>query len=324
MPHGGAFGKTGSGKSRGFLRPFIAGAIASGQRVVILGKEVDFWPFAEHPNVKMIGVRNITQEDEAARYADYLKRIVEEMNRRDEYLTSHRVSTWDKAGRESTLIILDELGNALDMMPTQIRQEAHRWVSGLVREGRKYGFNVWLASQRAVGFKSIVEQLGRAVFYLADAEASRYALGFAGAETLGAGQFFAKFHRTMKCASFDPTDDELGHFLQGRAVKIHEPISWIEGRVIEEQKAEGRRQNDELDLDERIRQALSSMKEQGKVSLSEVQRQVYGPDDPRGGKHFSRIQEIWAEIQSATATQNNAGFSTSLGSTTSSATGNAA
>lgn len=304
VPHGGVFGKTGSGKSRGFLRPFIAGAIASGQRVVIIGKEVDFWPFAQHPNVKMIGVRNITQEDEAARYADYLLHIVEEMNRRDEYLTARHVSTWDQAGRENTLIILDELGNALDMMPSQIRQEAHRRVSGVVREGRKYGLNIWLATQRAVGFKSIVEQLGRAVFYLSDAEASRYALGFPGAETLGTGQFFAKFHRTMKCSSFEPTDEELKDFLQGRNVKVHEPITWIEGKVVD---GSGQplavSKEPEEDMDAKIVRIYKAMKEADRVSLSEIQRQVYG-DVNTGGAHFRHVQDVIAQHnQGATTTE---------------------
>lgn len=304
VPHGGVFGKTGSGKSRGFLRPFIAGAIASGQRVVIIGKEVDFWPFAQHPNVKMIGVRNVTEEAEAGRYADYLKRIVEEMNRRDEVLTTKRVSTWDKAGFENTLIVLDELGNALDMMPTAIRQEAHRWVGGLVREGRKYGFNLWLASQRAVGFKSIVEQLGRAVFYLADAEASRYALGFPGAETLSEGQFIAKFHRTQKCAAFDPSDEELVTFLQGRTVKTHEPITWIEGSVVGETKDEGGRQKAEDEvLDSKIRQVLLRMKETDNVSLSNVEREVFGA--VKGGSQYRRIQKIWMEVQGKSTTTDN-------------------
>ncbi|MGH8529296.1 MAG: hypothetical protein ACRETN_05555, partial [Nevskiales bacterium] len=127
-PHGGIFGQTGKGKSRYFLRPFIAAAIASGQRVVILGKQADFWPFEAHPNVKMVPVRHITQPEEAARYAGYLKRIVEEMNRRDDYLTSSHRSTWDRAGRENTVVILDELGNALDMMPRDVAQDAYRWV----------------------------------------------------------------------------------------------------------------------------------------------------------------------------------------------------
>lgn len=232
VPHGGVFGKTGEGKSRYFLRPFIAGAIAAGHRVVILGKQADFFPFAGHPNVTMIPVRNITQEEEARRYAGYLRRIVEEMNRRDDFLTSRHVSTWDRAGRENTLLILDELGNAIDMMPKSIREEALRWVQGLAKEGRKAGFNVWLATQRAVGFKSIVEQLGRAVFHLADADASRHALGFDGAEKLNHGQFYAKFHRVRQCAAFDPTDDELIRFLEGRPVKQHEPIDWIEGEEV--------------------------------------------------------------------------------------------
>jgi hypothetical protein len=305
VPHGAVFGKTGSGKSRGFLRPFIAGAIASGQRVVIIGKEVDFWPFAQHPNVKMIGVRNVTEETEAGRYADYLKRIVEEMNRRDAILTSKRIATWDKAGFENTLIVLDELGNALDMMPTSIRHEAHRWVNGLVREGRKYGFNLWLASQRAVGFKSIVEQMGRAVFYLADAEASRYALGFPGAELLKEGQFIAKFHETQKCASFDPTDDELTQFLKDRNVKTHEPIDWIDGKVIDKRTVE-ERWNAQLaaeDIDAKILRLYAEMKASNRLSLSQIQREVYG-DTNTGGAHFRHIQDLVSTANPATTPEN--------------------
>lgn len=233
VPHGGIFGKTGKGKSRYFLRPFIAAAIANGQRVVILGKQADFWPFAQHPNVKVIPVRHITQPEEAALYSNYLKRIVEEMNRRDEYLTANHHSTWDRAGLENTLIVLDELGNALEMMPDDLRRLSYRYVQGLVMEGRKTGFNVWLASQRAVGFKSIVEQLGRAVFYLADADASRYALGVPGAETLRDGHFYSKFHGLRECAAFDPSDEDLTRFLQSRSVPAHEPIDWIEGVATE-------------------------------------------------------------------------------------------
>ena len=294
VPHGGVFGKTGTGKSRGFLRPFIAGALASGQRVVIIGKEVDFWPFAQHPNVKMIGVRNITDENEAARYADYLKRIVQEMNRRDGILTSRRVATWDRAGFENTLLILDELGNALDMMPNQIRQEAHRWVGGLVREGRKYGFNVWLATQRAVGFKSIVEQLGRAVFYLADADASRHALGFPGAEKLTDGQFFAKFQRTQICAAFDPTDEELVSFLGERNVPAHEPINWIDGHVVGEKAEEAVNA-----IDAKIIKIWKEMKAEeplrnSKVSMAKIQREVYRRQIPTD---FYNVRDVINKYQ---------------------------
>lgn len=314
VPHGGIFGQTGKGKSRYFLRPFIAAAIAAGQRVVILGKQADFWPFATHPNVKMIPVRHITQAEEAARYAGYLKRIVEEMNRRDDYLTSHQVSTWDRAGRENTLIVLDELGNALDMMPRDVAQEAYRWVQGLVKEGRKAGFHVWLASQRAVGFKSIVEQLGRAVFYLSDADASRHALGMPGAETLSDGHFFAKFQGVRKCAAFDPTDEDLVSFLRGRSVQVHEPIDWIDGTTTDVEPTP------ERNIDEEIRAALTRMSDQGNVSLSQVQREVFH-DVNTGGANFRRIQKIWIEMQAerATTTRNMPDSGAVAGSATGSA-----
>jgi hypothetical protein len=295
VPHGGIFGKTGKGKSRYFLRPFIAAAIANGQRVVIMGKQSDFWPFAQHPNVKVIPVRHMTQPEDAALYANYLRRIVEEMNRRDEYLTANHHSTWDRAGRENTLIVLDELGNALEMMPDDLRRLSHRLVQGLVMEGRKAGFNLWLASQRAVGFKSIVEQLGRAVFYLADADASRHALGMPGAETLRDGHFYSRFHNLRECAAFDPTDEELSHFLQGRSVQVHEPMDWIEA-VASDVPAEPAK-----DVEAQVRTALERMSQEGKVSLSQVQREVFG-DVNTGGANFRRIQQIWIEMQAERAT----------------------
>lgn len=309
VPHGGVFGKTGTGKSRRFLRTFTAGAIAAGLRVVILGKSADFFPFADHPNVKIIAIRHITEPSEAARYAEYLKRMVEEMNRRDEYLTDHHISTWDRAGREGTLIVLDELGNALDMMPRDVAPEALRWVKGLTKEGRKYGLNVWMASQRAVGFKSIVEQLGRAVFHLADADASRHALGFPGAEDLLEGQFFAKFNQVKKCVAFDPSDDELTAFLRARPVKALEPVEWIDGKVVGEgspsvvlssAQDETKIESGADDVDRRIRVRLAEMIATGSVSLSQVEREIYG--DARGGAQFRRVQRIYQEMKGKSPT----------------------
>lgn len=296
VPHGGIFGKTGMGKSRYFLRPFIAAAIAAGHRVVILGKQADFRVFTGHPNVTMLPVQQFTNAEEAARYATFLQKIVEEMNRRDEYLVSRNASTWQQTGRESTLLILDELGNALQMMPTDIQKQAYRWVQGLVQEGRKAGFNVWLASQRAVGFKSIVEQLGRAVFHMADAEASRHALGFPGAEGLRPGQFIAKFVSSpRRCLAFDPTDDDLSHFLAGRQVKVHEPIDWIEGTVTDIDTSPTQT------VDGQIREVLERMRQEGNVSLSQVQREVF-EDVNTGGANFRRIQKVWIEMQAEAAT----------------------
>src|SRR3990172_1164933 len=241
--HYGLFGLTGEGKSRRFLRPFLAALLASGHRAIILGKTGDFWMFETHPNVNLIPVRDLTDQTEARRYADYLKRMVREMNQRDEWLTVNHQSTWGRAGRENTFIVLDEIGNALEQMLKAERDECMRWIASLVKQGRKNGFNVITASQRAVGFKNIVEQMSRVAYRLADEASSRIALGVPGAESLprNSGKFFSNFSSIELCGSFDPSDQQLIAFLHSRPVIQHEPLDWIDGlaRDVEENKVAG-------------------------------------------------------------------------------------
>lgn len=216
-PHIGVIGKTGAGKSRRFLRPFIAGAIRAGHKVAILGKMVDFLPFKNHPSVSMFSIRELTIEQEATRYALILRSLVEEMNKRDAILTDEGKSTWSQTGRESTLIILDELGNALDLMPREQSIASYRYINGLVKEGRKVGFNLMFASQRAKGFRDIMTQVGRAVFYVEDEMESRNALGVVGAESLKEGYFFGRFGARALMGSFAPSDQDLVAFLNNGA-----------------------------------------------------------------------------------------------------------
>ncbi len=49
------------------------------------------------------------------------------------------------------------------------------------------------------------------------------------------------------------------------------------------------------DVDQRIRRDLERMSLRKEVSLSQVQRNVFG-DMSSGGPHFRRIQEIWIEM----------------------------
>lgn len=308
VPHGGVFGKTGKGKSRYFLRPFIASAIAAGNRVLIMGKQADFRVFSSHANVTMLPVQQFTEPEQASRYADFLKKIVEEMNRRDNFLVSRGASTWQQSGRYPTLIILDELGNALAMMPPEIRNQCFRWIQGLVQEGRKAGFNVWMASQRATGFKPIVEQLGRAVFHLADASASQQALGFTGAEELADGQFFAKFSRIRKCLAFDPTDDDISRLLAGRQVKELEPIDWIDATVTDVAPAvttETAGAEPANDKDSQILAMYEEMLGRDKVSISAIQRAVYGRQIPVEFYHIQNlVKDYQAKKRITTTTEN--------------------
>lgn len=230
-PHVGTIGKTGAGKSRRFLRPFLACALAAGQRVVIIGKQVDYWPFATHVNATILPVSELTMVDEAKKYALFLRRLVEEMNRRDMKLTSMHKSTWAIAGLENTLIVLDELGNALDLMPREFADESYRYIRGLVKEGRKVGFNIVFSSQRAKGFRDVMTQVGRAVFFVEDEMESRHALGVLGAEQLSEGYFYAKFGSMKLAGAFEPSDEQLIAFLQSRRVRALERQDWIEGEI---------------------------------------------------------------------------------------------
>lgn len=291
-PHIATIGKTGAGKSRRFLRPFLAGALAAGQRVVIIGKQADYWPFAQHPNATILPVRELTVTDEAKRYAYFLKKIVEEMNRRDGELTSMHRSTWQQAGRENTLIVLDELGNAIDLMPREFAQDSYRYVRGLVKEGRKVGLNIIFSSQRAVGFRDIMTQVGRAVFFVEDEQESRHALGILGAESLQEGYFFAKFGRTNLTGGFAPSDQQIVEFLSGRQVKTLEKQNFIDGdyKPVEETK----RQSVMINVDEARMLADDQMKIEDMVnagkSVSAIVREVYGVTG--GGAYVSLANKV--------------------------------
>lgn len=232
-PHTAVFGETGSGKSRRFLRPLITFALAAGMRVVILGKQVDFLPFANHQNAYILPVRELTLESEAMKYAIFLKAMVDEMGKRDQYLSSVGRSTWAQAGREMTLFVFDEYTNAMDLMPRQYAETTRRYTRGILREGRKYGFSMMLSAQRAVGLRDEVTQLGRAVFHVSDPQESRFALGMPGAEDLQEGYFMAKFGALNMTGAFEPTDAEIASFLADRRAPALEPLPWLDGKFIE-------------------------------------------------------------------------------------------
>lgn len=232
FPHLSAIGVTGAGKSRRFFRPLIACALAGGQRVVILGKSADYWPFAHHPNATLLKLNKITEAGQAERYARILEAIVQEMNRRDDVLTAAHQSTWTHAGRNRTFLILDELGNALRLMKRETSNQCRIWVEGLVSESRKVGFNVVLANQRATGMASILSQTGKAIFRI-EADEERAHRSLAGASTLSDGYFLAKFGASKLAGAFEPTDEELQAFLASRPVDTLDDDEWIDTVVSE-------------------------------------------------------------------------------------------
>lgn len=309
FPHMATIGKTGEGKSRRFFRPLIACALAAGHRVVVVGKTTDYVVFADQPNMTIVKVAQMTEPAHAARYVAILKALVEEMNRRDDRLTSLHRSTWAQAGRERTFVVLDELGNAMRLMPSNMAEQTRIWVEGLVSEGRKVGFNVAVANQRATGMAGILSQTGKAIFRVErDEEKAHRSL--AGASALREGYFYARFGDVRLTGAFEPSDEEIKQFLASRPVT---PLGsdWVDGHIVEtfasalptapvvESLPEPDPKSDEIGEDDmqRVVQLLSLGE-----TPSAVVRAVFGATG--GGKFLrlnDKVKEIKATLEAAGA-----------------------
>ena len=234
-PHVGLVGPTGCGKSRLFLRPFTASALASGNRVIILGDMVDFVVFKMHPNATLVPVYQITKPEDAAQYVNALAVINSEMERRFKQLAEQGLSTWERLGGENTLIVLDELGPNLDILDETNPQTARAlrgFLSILISKGRKAGFNFVFASTRAVGLKKQLSQVSTIAFRLKDTDEERYAFGQSGfgADKLPENYFLSKIGSSVRMTgSFNPSDQQLADFLMRHTTKALDKPTWIEG-----------------------------------------------------------------------------------------------
>ena len=304
FPHFAVIGMTGMGKSRRFFRPMIACALAAGHKVVIIGKSADYWPFEGHPNARLLKVSQITKPEQAMRYSAILEAIVAEMNRRDDVLTASHKSTWTHAGHARTFIVLDELGNALRLMEKDASNHSRMMVEGLVMEGRKAGFNVMLANQRATGMASVLSQTGKAIFRVeSDEEKAHKSL--MGASTLRDGYFLARFGPSKLAGAFEPDDEQIKSFLESRPVEPLGGDDWIEGQLVAQDQvtagddSAGFLPSSGLHADE-IRQVIDLLDAGEKPSA--VVRQLW---KVTGGGKFLRLNEqvkhIFEEMKGETA-----------------------
>ena len=303
FPHLSAIGMTGMGKSRHFFRPLIACALAAGHRVVIIGKLADYRPFEDHPNATLLKVSQLTEPDQAQRYAKILEAVVVEMNRRDDVLTAAHQSTWSHAGRNRTFIVLDEVGNAMRLMDSETSKQSRIWIEGLVSESRKVGFNIVIANQRATGMASILSQTGKAIFRV-EADEERAHRSLAGASTLHDGYFLAKFGVPKIAGAFKPTDEQIKTFLASRQVdKVEDDDQWIEG-IISDAPVRLPDQNQPTDDAPKepsggsLLEFVSSLDDQGARivemyqaghSLNAIQKEVVGF---MGGAAFNKVKDI--------------------------------
>jgi hypothetical protein len=230
-PHIAVFGKTRSGKDYRFLRPLITFMLASNQRVILIGKTSDFVPFIGHPNAMFVPIFDITERGEAEKYANALAVCVEEKNRRIRQMTEQGLALWP---HERTFIILDELGNAMIEMDSDLADMTMRKARSIVNEGAKAGLGLVFSAQRPKGFVDLTTQCGRAVFQVETDTERGYALGMKGADKLPeipTGYFYKKLGALQLTGAFEPSDDDISAYLHRSDPKVLEKADWIEGMI---------------------------------------------------------------------------------------------
>jgi len=278
-------GTSGSGKSRGGLRPLVAEALADGWQVVILDRSgLDFQPFAQHSNVRLVTLGKRPEEA-----IGYLRSVYSEVVRRFGLLREAGASTWGRwVGRNGArvLVVVDEFSDLADSLAAGEREELWRQARLVAAEGRKSGVHLAIALQDPT-YKSLDLRIRRNMtpvcFRVLDDAASRVVLGAGGADRLKPGQFLtAAVGQLAAGVAFNPDDGEIATFLERRAVARLGAPEWLQ---LEEPKASvSSGCNGEDDLAERVKE----LARQG-LSLNEIQRRVFGYT---GGAAFAMVRGV--------------------------------
>lgn len=300
-PHMMITGDSGSGKSRSAIRTLMSGALASGWNVVVLGKQVDFLPFEEHPNCKIVPV-NVRKEPQT--YAQVLRTLAEQMDVRDAMLASKGITTWDRYGAPQTMIVLDDFSGAMFAMQRSSRTEVLNEAKAIAMDGRKFGLNLVIGLQRASWTSidtDLRSQMGRVVYRVASAVDSRVALDVEGAEKLAHLNFLSRLTDDSSIqhgVGFFLQDGEVEAFLKSRPVAQNEPVEWVDAKVEDVTVTpetstfnEARAKADEtVRIQDTYLAALS--RQESKLSLRMLEREVFGAD--AGGNTFHKVRNAIA------------------------------
>jgi len=233
-PHLLVIGTTGAGKTRSAIRTIVSGALTTGWNVVVLGKNVDYLPFEDHANMKIVAV---DVRKDPRKYIDVLRTLTAQMDVRDQILSAARVSTWDRYGAAQTMVILDDFTGAMMRMQKKDAVEVLSEAKQIAMDGRKFGLNLLIGLQRATWTSidtDLRSQMGRIVYRVESASDSRVALDEDGAERLPKGHFLTKLTddaSIQRGVGFFLEDREVEAFLSSRPVQENEPLDWIEGEV---------------------------------------------------------------------------------------------
>lgn len=310
-PHLMVTGDSGSGKTRSGIRTLVSGALVSGWNVVILGKRVDFLPFEEHPNCKVVAV---DVRKDAATYIAILRTLTAQMDIRDEVLASKGISTWDRYGAPQTMVVLDDYSGAMWRMSKADRLGVLNEAKQIAMDGRKFGLNLVIGLQRASWTSidtDLRSQMGRIVYRVSSAVDSRVALDEEGAERLPFLNFLSRLSddaSVQRGVGFMLQDAEVEAFLKSRPVRENEPLDWVDATaqpvedtdetastpiIFGDEVEEARRR---ADVKCAIMDAYLARKSQNKkIVLADIEREVYG--EKRGGSFYKNVVNTIAEME---------------------------
>ena len=336
-PHFMVVGRSRSGKTLSSIRPMVACLLTMGWNVIVMGKRVDFMPFEEPPNFKLIAV---DVRKDAQKYIDVLNTMTAQMDIRDQILYSAKVSTWDRYGAPSTMIVVDDYSGALERMPTKRAAEVVSEVKSIAMDGAKFGLNLMIGLQKPTWENidtTIRSQMGRIV-YSVDVGDSRIALGEEGAERLPAQwNFLTRMtddSSMQRGVGFVLQDAEIEAFLKSRPVTQNEQPDWIDAKVVSDTAAPAAvestpvinvsRVNEYRETADKIIQIQDLYRDylerQQKPNFAQIQRTVFGKT---GGSFYENVIKAIADFEECQATEVNAiieGRMASWGTTTVSTT----
>lgn len=301
-PHFLFAGTTGSGKSRRGVRTLISAALAMNFQVIIVGKGIDYQPFADHPNAY---VQSFSLMTEPERAIGLLRAAYSEIERRERILESTGASLWSHTGGVRTMVVIDEFSNladALEDISKAKKDDLFRWARMASAEARKYGMHMVFALQDPT-YSSIDLRIRRnttpVAFRVKDQAVSRAVLNESGAETLQEGHFLTVLSHLVHGLAFMPSDDEVSVFLRQNQARVMEEPKWIEGEVRDVSEQGQARDDAETVIDWQIWTLYLEQKEAGRINLAEIQRLVF-EDANTGGANFNRIKRVIERFESST------------------------
>jgi FtsK/SpoIIIE family len=235
-PHLLIVGTTGSGKSFGGARPYIASLVRCGVKVIVLnGRGADFNAFGSHPDI-LLAPRFSSSTQSLSAINEVVMAMEKEIDLRDKILQEANVKRWDllpPSKRHSSEIVTNAQFVIRDK--TLDIEERNYWDSivlniwrclkRITNEARKFGMYVILTmtdpTEKAIGTAGMIvrSQMVRLAFRMNDAGASRTILGTPkgsmfpnGSVGLPTGEFMHS-GGLKHGIGFHPTDDELDRLL---------------------------------------------------------------------------------------------------------------